>query len=416
MEFRNLIVVEGKRDMSLIDFLACTGFDAKRYNISLDFWFQMNQMKDDNFFVLTDELIDLIGFKKSASNPNHNRSHLLAFLRKNFKEKDHFLTTEVAVARKNSTGATRKLEIQMKKKPFKKMLLKVQTSTSEEIHDYFLDLEDRVRSYVMYQNECREQALLEENEKLRSQRPAPPQLNIIQRNMLQNMCEQNGLYIMTSKECARQYLWKIGRSKDIKSRLQTMNTTHVLPDSEMYVCHVSLVYDADTCEKHLHNLLSPFRYKQSREFFQCDYNELQSLVMHVASSFNQDNEQLNELIARMNARVFEEINTVIPEPVYLLGSESQVANSISSVDMDEVINQAVSACGLPLYWTDLQYHIKCTLRDKGIVYANSVWKEAVAERSIPNLQWVKHKKLKATPLAITNGVTPSPLEKFLKTK
>jgi hypothetical protein len=80
-----------------------------------------------------------------------------------------------------------------------------------------------------------------------------------------------------------------------------MNTTHVLPDSEMYVCHVSMVYDVDLCEKHLHNLLAPFRYKPAREFFQCDYDEIRTLIEHVASSFNQDNEKLNGLIERMNA-------------------------------------------------------------------------------------------------------------------
>ena len=42
----------------------------------------------------------------------------------------------------------------MRKRPFKKMLLRVGTITSDLIHDYLLDLEQGAMKYVVYQKEC----------------------------------------------------------------------------------------------------------------------------------------------------------------------------------------------------------------------------------------------------------------------
>ena len=75
-EFDELIVQYGQ-DMTFCDFLQCQGFDETRFTVPLQFWFDLNTKRDDEWFLLTDEIINLIG---SLSNTSHNCSSLLAFI------------------------------------------------------------------------------------------------------------------------------------------------------------------------------------------------------------------------------------------------------------------------------------------------------------------------------------------------
>ena len=56
----------------------------------LKFWFELNRLKNDEWFSLTDEIIDLIGYKSSASNVSNNRKKL-RFIRKHYIEETYFL-------------------------------------------------------------------------------------------------------------------------------------------------------------------------------------------------------------------------------------------------------------------------------------------------------------------------------------
>ena len=55
------------------------------------------------------------------------------------------------------------------------------------------------------------------------------------------------------------------------------------------------------------------------------------------------------------------------------------------------MTNAVTQCGKPLYWIDVQVYIRNVCRLRGIVYKNDVWKQAVAEQNIPHLIWIKNK-------------------------
>jgi phage anti-repressor protein len=155
LKYKNLIVDEKLTKMELREFLSCQGFDPSKYTIELDFWFQLHSVSDDVFIELTDELIDLVGFKSSESNKSSYRSHLITFIRKNFKENEDFLANFEKLAKTGRGGAHHKLKIEIKKQSFKELLLLVHTEKSKMIHKYLLDLEHYTREYVLYQTECR---------------------------------------------------------------------------------------------------------------------------------------------------------------------------------------------------------------------------------------------------------------------
>ena len=221
MADRIISVVEKSDNLSLCEYLVSTGFDAKKFNIPLQFWFDLNSMTDDQWFVLTDELINLIGFKSSASNPSHNRCNLLAFIRKKFIEGSDFMGTAVKLRKNGRGGAHHKIEIRFKKRPFKKMLLKVGTSTSDIIHEYLLDIEEGCMRYALYQEQCKSKLVIEENRRLKRLKieEESPELDLspFPEIPVQSYDKLSVLYVIYLKQY---YALKFGISDNIVVRIQ----------------------------------------------------------------------------------------------------------------------------------------------------------------------------------------------------
>ena len=109
MEAYNTIHISDNTDnLSLCEYLASIGFDVNRFNIPLVFWFNLNAKSDDEWFVPTDELIDIMGFKPSVSNPSHDRSHLLRFIRNHFIAGTDFCTILQKIDKHGKGGAQHK--------------------------------------------------------------------------------------------------------------------------------------------------------------------------------------------------------------------------------------------------------------------------------------------------------------------
>ena len=147
------VIDSGVRDLTYTQFIEYFQIDLERFAIPLKFWFSLNKLKNEEWFILTDDLINLIGYKSSNSNKCHNRSNLFGFIRKQFKEHLDYYTTAPVVP-STGRGGHNKLDIYMKKRPFKKLLATVGTETSRLILDYLLDLEDSVVEYMEYSKAC----------------------------------------------------------------------------------------------------------------------------------------------------------------------------------------------------------------------------------------------------------------------
>ena len=214
-------VVEKSDNLSLCEYLVSTGFDAKKFNIPLQFWFDLNSMTDDQWFVLTDELIRLIGFKSCESNPSVGKSNLVNFIRKNYIHGVDFLTFKSKLVKVGRGGAQHKIEIQMKKRPFKKLLLKVGTSTSDIIHEYLLDIEEGCMRYALYQEQCKSKLVIEENRRLKRLKieEESPELDLspFPEIPVQSYDKLSVLYVIYLKQY---YALKFGISDNIVVRIQ----------------------------------------------------------------------------------------------------------------------------------------------------------------------------------------------------
>ena len=55
----------------------------------------------------------------------------------------------------------------MKKRPFKLLLIRVGTSTSELVHEYLLEFEERCMEYMQYQYACKMQTVEDQQKQIR---------------------------------------------------------------------------------------------------------------------------------------------------------------------------------------------------------------------------------------------------------
>ena len=220
-EFHELIVEKKMLSLSLCEFFMETEFDLNMHFTST-FWFTLNQLNDNDWFEVTDDIIEKIGFKGDIKKSNQ-RTHLFECIKKHFIENvDYTLSIDETII-KSGRGGHNKKTLHMKRDTFKKLLLKVNTKNSDQIFDFLISFEKHVIKYIRYQRECLTYQSMQEI-KQHSQTATVSTLNVVQENMLRNILEQEEIYIMTSIELAQDFIFKVGRSKNSFTRLQTMNT------------------------------------------------------------------------------------------------------------------------------------------------------------------------------------------------
>jgi hypothetical protein len=398
MQFEDLIINQHKTKLTLVEFLKEVNFNPNQY-FKDTFWFELNTLKDGEFFEVTDDIIEKIGYQKGTK--GNDRTHLFRFIKNNFVENIEYKTTLLSGRVVSTNYVTNKNKLEMTRDSFKMLLLQVNTTTSKEIYRYFIDYEKQTLRFMIYQNELK---TIENNDlKNKIEQAIPPPLNIFQQNMLANMDIQEDIYIITSKHYARNYLFKVGRTSNCKQRLSSMNTSHVLDDDEMYICHVSTCFDSHNCEKRIHALLESVRYRQDREFFLIPFQLLVELVSTVATSFDQHNEKLNDIIERLTTMVLPATCDFIPDPIVTIETSIHLYRGrqlstfhVSSHSTDQVRTYLHHASELYhqqypsalMYWVDFQKCIERAVSPHKVKF--SEWKNFIQHEELYTaMKWRK---------------------------
>lgn len=88
--------------------------------------------------------------------------------------------------------------------------------------------------------------------------------------------------------CFKRALLKIGRTKNIKNRLKQASGTNV-PDD--YILEASYpVIDMDAAESKVFDILSMYRYKENKEFFEIELEYANFICKNVAFAVNNNSE------------------------------------------------------------------------------------------------------------------------------
>ena len=84
-KFNELIIHQNKLSLTLCEFFELTNFDPSQFFDS-SFWCALNSLEDDEWFELSDDIIEIIGFKGTETRVDNIRNNLITFIKKHFVE------------------------------------------------------------------------------------------------------------------------------------------------------------------------------------------------------------------------------------------------------------------------------------------------------------------------------------------
>jgi phage anti-repressor protein len=191
-KFHELIVNQNQTSLSLCDFFDISNFDPSQFFDST-FWCALNSLEDDEWFEVSDDIIEIIGYKGTEARIDHIRDNLFRFIKKQFVENVDYIFSSPLLGGKSIRSVGRnKLTLKMKRDSFKMVLMKSNTQNSDQIYRYLIAFENQVKKYAMYQSECEMYKKNVEITQLKAQTQTaqtPPPLNKYQQNRLKSALE-----------------------------------------------------------------------------------------------------------------------------------------------------------------------------------------------------------------------------------
>ena len=133
------------------------------------------------------------------------------------------------------------------------------TEKAEEVRSQFISLEDHINKYKDYIIEGLNKKVAKYETELKPQE-------------IQN--ESGSIYVLKTTESIED-VYKLGKAKNFKQRLQTHQTSHPEKLDIAYVYETDMIDQVESCLK---NLLKTKGYRKRKEFYEIDIDILKSLI------------------------------------------------------------------------------------------------------------------------------------------
>jgi len=117
-KFNELIVHQNKVSLTLCEFFEITDFDPSQFFDS-SFWCALNSLDDDEWFEVTDDVIEIIGYKGTETRIDNIRSSLFRFIKNHFIENNDYMFILHGRSIQPTTDSHRKMTLKMKRDSFK---------------------------------------------------------------------------------------------------------------------------------------------------------------------------------------------------------------------------------------------------------------------------------------------------------
>ena len=157
-----------------------------------------------------------------------------------------------------STGRPRE-EITITPNCFKRLCMMSRTEKAEEVRSYFIALEDHINKYKGYIIEGLNKKISKYETELK-----PTEIKN----------ESGSIYVLKTTESIEN-VYKLGKTKNFKSRLQTHQTSHPEKLDIAYVYETDMIDEVESCLK---NLLKTKAYRKRKEFYEIDIDILKILI------------------------------------------------------------------------------------------------------------------------------------------
>ena len=218
--------------------------------------------KSDDFVIDLDDIWKWLGFSRK------NDSKKL--LEKHFKMEIDYKIVLRQIPQ-NLLGGRPSEKIMMNIKTFKKMCLKANTSKANEIHEYYIKLEETLHEVIDEEsNELRLQLEMKEEESIELKielEKKDERIKKLQRET-QVVDGRNVCYLCTSDEKESDGIYTIGKSINLKNRLEHYNDNKLFNFKIAYYISCKTVQVMNAVEKLLLSKLNKYKIISTRDVFQ----------------------------------------------------------------------------------------------------------------------------------------------------
>ena len=251
------------------------------------FW---NNIKDDKWIYINDELLEWFGYASNIANRYKNKDRYVELLKSNFNETIDFKQLNALEFKNVYVGVDPHIEVPkdinehskvkhliVSPDTFKQSLMLLQTSKAKTIREYYVNLEKVFKLYLQYQSKFMENQLADKNKELDRIKNGSKQFkNIVLNKNIHKLDEY--IYVMTSKNYAKQNIFKVGMTKDLDGRIRQYQVGRADNDKFHYVFIMNCV-SAKYLEQMIFNRLEFFKYynennKSSNELYEIHYEIL----------------------------------------------------------------------------------------------------------------------------------------------
>jgi len=231
--------------------------------------------KSDDFVIDLDDIWIWLGFSRKTNAKNVLEKHFS-------KETDYLVLPQ---PRENLQGGRPSEKIMMTIKTFKKMCLKANTSKANEIHEYYIKLEETLHEVIdeesnelRLQLEMKDEIIQTKDEQLEMKdeiiqtkdeqlEKKDERIKKLQRET-QVVDGRNVCYLCTSDEKESEGIYTIGKAINLKNRLENYNSNKLFNFKMVYYISCKSVQLMDAIEKILLSKLNKYKILSTRDVFQ----------------------------------------------------------------------------------------------------------------------------------------------------
>jgi len=288
------------------------------------FW---NNIEEDKWIYIDNDMLVWIGY--NAEENYKNKQSYNNLIKDNFEENIDYklmFSKEFNNISNSTLKVYRNKEINSHNKTkhliispdcFKQSLMLLRTGKSKEIKKYYIELEKIFRFYLEYQNQYKDKQLKEKDIELKEEKS----LNTFISDEIvkyQTMNFDEYIYIVTTKLNAKNKLFKVGRTKDLTSRLGSYKTGHH-PNDKFYYCFYMKTHSAQKVENIISYIFSSFKVEPKSELYHIDYNTLETYLKKICGDYN-------NWIEYYNQDILNNISNKNKEIIYIPNEYVQITN------------------------------------------------------------------------------------------
>jgi phage anti-repressor protein len=216
-----------------------------------DFFRISKESYEDNEFKIDIEII--------AKWLNIRKDNLKRILIKNFNEGVDYIIEKKKFLRDKKSGSTYKDIILLTPDCFKELCMLSSTPKAKEVRLYYLQIEKLIRKY---------------NKKI--QDDLYKKIGILKKNQKPTISKKSGvIYILEAFDTDKENLHKIGKTSDLKKRLEQYNSGLANKKEPLFILEVD---DIDKTEKCVKNLVKHYQYRKYKEIYEIQLDLLKGAL------------------------------------------------------------------------------------------------------------------------------------------